>query len=639
MGSLNKIDGLYFDEVTLRFQITAHSGSVWQWAEHFEPYFKLGEEKVLFRAAGTIRHEAYHSGLGEGIYSTYEHFVLAGESSPLAFATLVWRETVSGEICFEWIPLAEDARVTAVFWPGPMDFCHASRDWYTLLPFQQGLLIPNDWPEALGHVSFNGMFGTAGAYLPVFAQIREGSAYLAVCQTPWNAGYEASHPAHGPYTEVAIRFEPSLGQMRERRVVRYLFLENADHTTVAKAYRCIAEEKGKVITLAQKALRNPQIRDLVGSFFVHQGIKTFVQPDSDMYDAETPEKNNRLVPFADRAKQVAHWQELGIRKLYLHLDGWAQPGYDNQHPDYFPACEEAGGWDGLRDLTLRLHEAGYLFGIHDQYRDFYEQAESFDLRFACRLPDGSAPKHQRWAGGPQSYLCATQAPAYVKRNFRQVAAHDIVLDAAYLDVFTCNEGDECDHPEHRMSRRDCYDERQLCFAYLTSQGILPSSEEVNDWAVPTQVFCHYAPYDFMMREPGQAKYGIPVPFFNLVYHDCVIQPWMMDKVLPGEDYMLYALLNGGAPYFIREAAYSNIDGAFTKVEAIGEIEEVARCRIVSNLHEKVAFQELSEHRFVAGDPWVQESVFSDGTTVTVDFHKQSYLITNQTGASPQDGTN
>lgn len=174
MGSLNKIDGLYFDEVTLRFQITAHSGSVWQWAEHFEPYFKLGEEKVLFRAAGTIRHEAYHSGLGEGIYSTYEHFVLAGESSPLAFATLVWRETVSGEICFEWIPLAEDARVTAVFWPGPMDFCHASRDWYTLLPFQQGLLIPNDWPEALGHVSFNGMFGTAGAYLPVLPRSERG---------------------------------------------------------------------------------------------------------------------------------------------------------------------------------------------------------------------------------------------------------------------------------------------------------------------------------------------------------------------------------------------------------------------------------------------------------------------------------
>ena len=36
----------------------------------------------------------------------------------------------------------------------------------------------------------------------------------------------------------------------------------------------------------------------------------------------------------------------------------------------------------------------------------------------------------------------------------------------------------------------------------------------------------------------------------------------MDKVSEEEDYMLYALLNGGAPYLIRDAAYPNFDGAF-----------------------------------------------------------------------------
>ena len=79
---------------------------------------------------------------------------------------------------------------------------------------------------------------------------------------------------------------------------------------------------------------------------------------------------------------------------------------------------------------------------------------------------------------------------------------------------------------------------------------------------PESGFCHYAPYDFMMKKPGTPKEGVPVPLYNLVYHDCVIQPWMMDKVSEAEDYMLYALLNGGAPYLIRDAAYPNIDGAF-----------------------------------------------------------------------------
>ena len=146
-----------------------------------------------------------------------------------------------------------------------------------------------------------------------------------------------------------------------------------------------------------------------------------------------------------------------------------------------------------------------------------------------------------------------------------------------------------------MTRRECYEFRGKCFEYLLSRGILVSSEEVSDWAVPSLIFCHYAPYDFMLRKPGEAKQGIPVPLYNLVYHDCVIEPWMMDKVSEEEDYMLYALLNGGAPYLIRDAAYPNFDGGF-EVEVID------------------------------GNPMIQRTTFSDGTQVTVDFEKQTYEI-------------
>ena len=37
---------------------------------------------------------------------------------------------------------------------------------------------------------------------------------------------------------------------------------------------------------------------------------------------------------------------------------------------------------------------------------------------------------------------------------------------------------------------------------------------------------------------------------------------MMDRVSKDEDYMLYALLAGGAPYLVRDGAYPNTDGAF-----------------------------------------------------------------------------
>ena len=133
----------------------------------------------------------------------------------------------------------------------------------------------------------------------------------------------------------------------------------------------------------------------------------------------------------------------------------------------------------------------------------------------------------------------------------------------------------------------------------------------------------------MMRQPGTPKEGVPVPLYNLVYHDCVIEPWMMDKVSDEEDYMLYALLNGGAPYLIRDAAYPNFDGAFDDKVKLSLKENIERSKIVSDLHEKVAKCEMLRHEMMNGDYMVQETSFSDGTKVRVDFRKQSYEIVSE----------
>lgn len=638
---------LYLDEAALRYTIEA-GGSLWQWQCFYEPYFICesdgSERTVRFLEAKKISHRTYTFGVGCGIISRFEDFIIDGVEKTYIFETFVWIETSTGHVYFEWIPLCEDGlHVKKVFWPGPMTFEEKRSDWYTLLTHQQGLLIPNDWPVPLEKPVFDGFFGTAGGYMPWFGQVRGRQGYIAICLTPWNAGYNAEDLGG---IHVSVRFEESLGRMDERRVMRYTFLDDCDYNDLCKVYRAYVNECGRLRTLSEKAARNPSVDDLIGCAFVHTGIKTFVQPDSDFFDKENPQKNNHLTSFSKRAKEIYRLHTLGVKKLYLHLDGWAQPGYDNNHPDYLPACREAGGWDGMRELSDAVHECGYMFGIHDQYRDYYKRAESYDENFACMNADGTIPGHKHWAGGPQSYLCATQAPYYVRRNFSEIERQGIRLDGAYLDVFTCNEGDECANPMHKMSRRDCYEFRGRCFEWLLSKGILTSSEEVSDWAVPSLVFCHYAPYDFMMRAPGGKKQGIPVPLYNLVYHDCVIEPWMMEAH-DGDDYMLYALLNGGAPYLIRDGAYPNTDGAFetkssdsdnvdkkdgeTAARQAAEaklVSDIGRCRVVSELHERIAKCEMVRHEFVGGDVNVHKTVFSDGTAVIVDFTQQSYKILN-----------
>ena len=599
----------------------------WNWREDFVPTLECDEGIFSFTDARSVSHELFQNGIGTGIRSCFEGFEANGTVRPYSFETLIWIEAVSGDIRFEWLPLCEQGlSVKKVRWPGEMSFEKASRSWYSVLNHQQGLLVPNDWETALDHVVFNGFFETAGAYMPWFGQVKDREGYIAICETPWNAGYTAEHPAGGPYSHVGIYYEPSLGKMDYRRVLRYTLLSDCDYNDLCKVYRAYVRETGHLRTLAEKAAQNPSVDRLIGCSFVHTGIKTVVQPDSDFFDPENPEKNNHCTPFLKRTEEIKLLHNMGVEKLYLHLDGWAQPGYDNCHPDYSPACIEAGGWEGMKELADTMHECGYLFGIHDQYRDFYKSAKSFDENYACRLTDGTIPEHHRWAGGLQSYLCATQAPYYLKRNFAALFENGIELDGAYLDVFTCNEGDECTNPEHRMTRRECYEYRGQCFSWLLAHGILSSSEEVSDWAIPSLVFCHYAPYSFMMKRPGLPKDGIPVPLFNLVYHDCVIEPWMMDKASENDDYMLYALLNGGAPYLLRDAAYLNTDGSFEGDELLALEEMIRRSKTVSALHEKIAKCEMVRHRMNPENWWIQETEFSDGTKVKVDFKNQTYEI-------------
>ena len=614
-----------FDEDTLKLTFRRDEAT-WGWRDGFEPTLVCEQGTFPFTQAAKITHESRETGTGVGVYSTFAGF----GGTPYTFATYIWIERSSGDVLFEWIPLNEDGlSVTMLNWPGEMAFDDADGHCATLINDEQGVMIPNTWPTPVttADVTFEGRFDTAGSYMPWFAQLRgDAHAYIAICETPWNAGYAIDHPANGPYTHIGMWFDPSLGTMAYRRVARYRFLKDADHTAICKTYRAYVNERGRLRTLAEKAARNPSIHRLIGCSWMHVGIKTVVQPESSFYDHEHPENNNSLVTFAARERQLRTLHELGAGRIYMHLDGWAQPGYDNEHPDYLPACREAGGWEGMKSLVDTCHGYGDLFGTHDQYRDYYFTARTFDKRNAVRLADGTMPEHSRWAGGDQTYLCAELAPDYVRRNFAEIAAHGITLDCAYLDVFTCNEGDECSNPDHRMTRRECYDRRAECFEYLLSHGILSSSEEVSDWAVPSLVFCHYAPYDFQMRSPEAPRHGIPVPLYNLVYHDCVIQPWMMERVVNGDDYMLYALLNGGAPYLIRDAAYVGVDGDMDDAQRAQAENDIERCQIVAALHERVGMSELVRHEFVDGDPLVQRSTFADGTSVTCDFHTQEYRI-------------
>lgn len=578
------------------------SERIWMQDSNFRPVIHKKTGDLYFDSAKKKEVLPYETGVCSGFISKFSGFDDGSE-----FETIVARDNTTGEIKASFVAVnLQD--VESVVWPAP--FISDAKGSYSVLTHMQGLLLPSDYDEDVPALPFGGQMCSSAAYMPWFGQVSKEGSYIAYIKEAWDACLIPEHKKGGP-TRLLIKQLPSLDQMRGERSIVYTFLgSGSDYVSLCKVYRKIAREEGLLISLKQKQEFSKNLDDLIGASVLHVGTKVNIVPESYYYDKEHPEKNQSLTPFAENQTLVEKLTEQGAPKMYLHLDGWGEPGYDNKHPDYLPVCSAAGGYAGLRSLIRCCHDRGHLFGLHDQYRDYYFDAPSFDEEQAVRLADGSLFELARWAGGRQTYLCSKLALDYIKRNFTELKKENIQLDCVYLDVFTCNEPDECINPHHRVSRRESLDARLKCFRYMLSLGILPSSEEGVDWAMPALVFCHWAPY---------AKFGIPVPLLNLVYHDCFLIPWKLIKGAWGtpENQLgfLHALLNAGMGYVEEGLEGEALQDNFRKL------------KIVSALQKRLAHLEMLSHRFLSEDKQKQETVFADGTRVTVDFASESFDIT------------
>ena len=496
----------------------------------------------------------------------------------------------------------------------PLAFQAPKGTGYTVLPRMQGVLIPAECEKTPRGGHYEGIVYERDAYMPMFGQVTDtrncgaGWGYAAIFDTPFDARYLFDHDPGGD-TVITPVFVSSLGRIGYKRSMLYRFETNCDYTRIAKIYRAYVSERGKLVTLKEKSVRTPRVASLAGCPVVHTGIAVHISPDSQYFRANDPKHNDYFTTFETRASQLGKLHEKGVNKAYLHLDGWGNHGYDNLHPSPFPPHEASGGAEGMKALSDTCERLGYFFGIHDQYRDYYYDAPDFSMENAVQYEDGSHPYCDIWYGGKHTWLCSKLAPEYVRRNYDTFEKLGIRIDGTYLDVFSVVFLDECFHPDHKATRQECAEARRQCFDLLNARGIITSSEETLDCIVPSIALCHHAPHWLEKTENGYEMAGIPIPLFDLVWHDCIVIPWNTENdpeyVPAGYTGLGLAYINGGT-------AYMPIDA---------EAEEIERLNDLLRLHEKIAFSELTRHELVNGDPMVQRSVFAgENGDVTVEVH-------------------
>jgi hypothetical protein len=251
--------------------------------------------------------------------------------------------------------------------------------------------------------------------------------------------------------------------------------------------------------------------------------------------------------------------------------------------------------------------------FHDQYRDYYLDAPSYNEQFAVQEEDTSMPPQQfpgsrfgdskqenipmmrHWDGGRQAYLNARFQLGHLLKNYQLLAEHGITMDGIYIDVIGYVPPDQDFNPEHPTTHTDAM-RGQIAMLNWSRENLgVTATESGADWTLP---------YVDIVNSSGGGSKAILVPLYSLVYHDAVIVSFGARD----EKTLLQGLLFGGVPEIpIDQASVSEKTRMLT--------------RQMCALHKHVAMLEMTRHEFLGNTYRKERTTFADGTTVTVDWDR------------------
>lgn len=618
-----KID---YNELTGNYEIK-HNGFSWV-SDGRRPY-------IILRKKVGRKYISTYKPLISALKKSTERFdnqIICRYSNYIAFGkkldfTLVCTAKITGENTVEFSLKAENETgydIQAVYFPAPFNSKKKGKESYHIDAMRNGFIMPDGYTKnilsTIGFEHYLRKINTGDCYMPFWGRVCDGHGFCAIAETPYDACMFSSAGRHSAFVN-SVHWMSSLGKLSYERKIRFIFHENCDYNTIAKDYRNYLIETKQFVSIDDKIKKNKNIKNLIGCPVLHHRIFTNIQPASKFYK-KNGENSTLNATFDKRAQQLEKIKDLGLEKLYIHTDGWGEFGYDNNHPYILPPCQQAGGWDGLKDLADTCRNLDYIFALHDQYRDFYYTSPVYDKAKAVTHIDGSHPYCSIWDGGEHTFLCASQALNFVKKTYGELEEHNIDVQGAYLDVFSVMNGDECFHPDHKITREESIKHRASCFDYLNEKGLIMSSEEPAMQLLNHIALVHHGPYTLRPQEDGKAV-GIPVPLGSLVFHDCILIPWNWWHnwgIPKGESGILHCALNAGLPYF---HPFNDKETELIPNDEL--LKEINKVKVLSELQAKLYNKEMVKHEFL-GCYEKQRATYSDGTTVTIDLKNNTYEI-------------
>ncbi len=513
----------------------------------------------------------------------------------------------------------------------PAAFETPDKNHFVLMTDGEGLLLPADdkeYPMSSG-ISFYTGGGLAMAWMGMVDDKLE-NGYMAILETPYDAGLRTQR-TDGLVTFSPVWF-PSMQKFGYSRKVSYHFFDKGGYVAQAKTYRDYIWKKNNVISLKEKGKRFPAMDKMIGAVHIYVWDKA------------------REVEFAKELKSS------GIEKALILWDANHTPypeiGYDNKLKELGYAT---GGYELFTDLKTR-DTANYEYDFSGPMRFAHTVYPGKFNQLAARKSDGLTYFNQ---------FGHTSCPQAIRPEiYRKVEAKlkEFQHETYFLDVYQANGIFECYSPEHRLTRE------QFCQEVIKNHQIMEDKYNQylgGEWGAE-YANAHVAYVHGMMTlqrtwwgsgiekkgtiyytgdwrsnpRPTQMigtrvandkylKYSINeytrVPLYELVYHDAVVTSWRWEdgnhhtpEIWWKKD--LFNMLYGSAPLW-------NLDRERWEEYKYTFIDSYKK---VFPWLQQIAYDELVSHRFVSPDHKVQESVFSSGKKLTVNFGDTDYSFEGKT---------
>ncbi len=500
-----------------------------------------------------------------------------------------------------------------------------------VVPYGEGVGIPvdQDGMQMWRYAAFSG----DGLCMPFFgvAEDASGAGWMTILETPDDAYGICSRTVADKFWTISPGWIGQKGCFGYTRRVRYVFFDKGGHVAMANRYRAYAKGMGLVKTLGEKAKERPSVASLPGAVDVWY----------------FPGKGD-----PDPLKMAKNLKSAGVERFI-----WGQGTTEHM-------VRETSAMDGV------------LVGSHDCYRDVYHVEQLKQLGWSAGPNSSAWPKDVNWGGEqPQDWrrtravkakngavthcamMCDIPAPVHARKRIAGELSRK-PFTARFIDGVMSGPWQECFNPAHPMSRSDSrYWRMELLRIVGDDFKLVVGSAKGLDSCVP---YCDYLEGMLTLdswsmpsgdRHVNFAQKGMPsnvsvkklddvaykglspslrLPLWELVYHDCCVAHWSWHDYSnwPLDLWMrrdLFNVLYGTPGMFV-------FDGALWQREKDRFVASYNRWSPVAR---KTGFSRMTNHLILSPDRLVQQTVFADGTTVTVNFGDKPFDLPDGTSVEPQ----